>query len=108
MPVTAETLVGKWKQVGTLVVVLLRANGTFGIDTSGDFTNPTGATGRYTVRSGGTVRFTASAGNFCVAGDTWVWKGTIHDLTREDYLYARYIKSSGGCKLETGTFTRVG
>ena len=39
VPVTAESLVGKWKQVGTLIVVLFRANGTFAIDTSGSFGN---------------------------------------------------------------------
>ena len=99
VPVTGETLVGKWKQVGTLVVVLFRPNGTFAIDTSGDFVNPAGAAGKYMVRDS-TVRFTTSAAGFCVAADTWEWKASTQDLTSEEYLYARFVK--GGCNVPTG------
>jgi hypothetical protein len=80
-------------------VVLFRANGTFAIDTHGDFMNPAGAAGRYMLRSN-TVRFTTSAAGFCKAGDTWVWKASIQDLTLEDYLHARFVK--GGCTIATG------
>lgn len=95
----ASDLVGIWRNTDEQLDAQLKADGTFAIDTYGDFDAPY-AGGTYKV-AGRRVTFTQKREQAtCPKGQTWVWEVGVERVAEFDFLHVFNV--TGGCGASPG------